>query len=144
VSTQLLVTLALAVGAPALKPGPTAPAAPTLVGEWAVASWVADGQPEPCAGRTLTFVAGGAFVAHQDGEHQGAGTYTCDPKKGPAEVDMAEDGLDGPRKGIWKLDGDTLTLCVCGDLKGGRPPAFAAPQGSDCVLLTLKRVNRKD
>jgi uncharacterized protein (TIGR03067 family) len=144
VSTQLLVGLALVVGAPALKPAAKAPAPPTLVGGWAVESWIMDGQAEPCAGQTLTFVVGGAFVAQRDGEHQGAGTYKYDPKADPAEVDMVEDGVEGATKGIWKLDGDTLTLCVSGDPKRGRPSAFAAPAGSDCILVTLKRVPKKE
>ena len=143
-STQLLVGLALTIGAPALKPAPKAPEPPSLVGEWAVESWVADGQPEPCAGRTLTFVKDGAFVAQDNGEHMGAGTYTCDPKADPATVDMDEDGVTTPCKGIWKLERDTLTLCVSGDAKAGRPTAFAAPAGSERVLVTLKRVPKKE
>ena len=142
-STQFLVGLALAVGAPALKPAPKAPEPPSLVGEWTVESWLMDGEPEPCAGRTLTFVAAGAFVAEQDGEYQGSGTYKCDPTADPGEVDMAEDGMEGPYRGIWKLEGDTLTLCVSGDAKAGRPTAFAAPAGSERILVTLKRVPKK-
>ena len=137
--TPVLVVLALAVGAPGPKPAAKDPVPPSLVGEWTVESWVLDGQPEPCAGRTLTFVKAGAFVAQENGEHQGAGSYKCDPKTDPAEVDMAEDGMEGPYKGIWKVDGDTLTLCVRGDPKGARPTAFAAPPGSECILVTLKR-----
>ena len=142
-STQLLVGLALVVGAPALKPTPKVPDPPSLVGEWVVESWIADGEPEPCAGRTVTFSKGGAFVAHENGEHLGAGTFTCDPKSDPAEVDMAEGGSPDPGKGIWKLEGDTLTLCMPADPKEPRPTAFAAPPGSERILVTFKRVSRK-
>ena len=143
-STQMIVGLAVVIGAPALPPAAKAPAPPSLVGDWAVETWTMDGKPEPSEARTLTFAADGAFVARENGEHQGAGTYTCDPKKEPAEFDMAEIGIESPHKGIWRVEGDTLTLCVRGDPKLGRPTAFGAPPGSECVLVTLKRVPKKD
>lgn len=141
-STHLLVGLTLVVGAPAPRPTPPAPAPPSLVGEWKFEVVISDGQAEPMPGHALVFAADGTFLARQDGQHEGAGTYTCDPKSDPPEVDLLEQGSMGPLKGVWRLEGDTLTLCLSGDPKGRRPSAFAAPAGTDWVLVRLVRVER--
>lgn len=141
-STHLLLALALAlpVGAPALKPAPKAPARNPLVGEWAFQALVADGEAEPNPGCTLTFAADGYFVAQQDGRHEGSGRYTSDPSTDPPQVDMDQEATEGTLKGVWRLEGDTLTICLSEDSRRGRPSAFAAPAGSGYLLATFKRV----
>jgi uncharacterized protein (TIGR03067 family) len=136
------VGLALVAAAPAPK-APPAPAPPALAREWAVESKVADGQPEECSGLVLAFAADGTFVARDDTGPQGAGTYRADPTAEPPAVDLDEAGTGVTVPGIWRVDGDTLTLCVRQDPRRGRPTAFAAPPGSDCVLVTLKRTKKE-
>ena len=142
-STQLIVGLALVVGAPALKPAPTTPARSSLVGEWEFVAEVEGGEPEPSPpGQRLAFAADGTFVALEDGGCEGAGTYETDPKADLPALDLNQHGAAGTLRGIWKVEGDTLTLCVVQDAKGPRPSAFVAPPGSDWVLVVLKRVKR--
>jgi uncharacterized protein (TIGR03067 family) len=143
VSTQFVLGLALVVGAPALKPSAKAPAPPSLVGEWAFAAVIEGGEPEPSPpGQSLTFLADGTFVAQEDGQCQETGTYTTDPKADLPALDLVEHAAGGTLRGVWKVQGDTLTLCVTRDPKGGRPSAFASPVGSDWVLVALKRVKK--
>jgi len=143
VTTSMLVGLALVVGAPAKKDAPPKDP-PTLVGEWVGESGMRGGKPEnPPAGTTLTFMADGKVRFKEGGDRKAEeGTYKADSKKSPAEIDITPP--DGPKGetilGIYKIEGDTLTLCFA--MGGERPKEFAAPAGSEVMLVTCKRVKK--
>jgi uncharacterized protein (TIGR03067 family) len=104
---------------------------------------VEGGEPEPSPpGQRLAFAADGTFVALEDGGCQGAGTFETDPTAGLPALDMNQHGAVGTLTGIWKVEGDTLTICVTRDAKGGRPAAFVAAPGSDWALVVLRRVKK--
>jgi len=133
--------MALAVGAPAKD-------APAIVGEWAGEKAVAGGKerPVPKGGISFTFTADGKLII-REGEREKAdtGTYKADPKKDPAELDIIppEDKKEPTVQGIYKVDGDTLTLCFGrGKVGAARPSKFEAPEGSDVIVITLKRVKK--
>jgi uncharacterized protein (TIGR03067 family) len=44
-------------------------------------------------------------------------------------------------RGIYKLDGDTLTICRAQRAEKDRPTEFAAPAGSGLILVVWKRAN---
>jgi uncharacterized protein (TIGR03067 family) len=141
---SLLVGLAVTVGAQDKKE-PAAKDAP-IVGEWVGEKAVAGGkeQPVPPGGITFTFAADGKLtVAEGKKERPDTGTYKTDPKKDPAEIDIIppEDKKEPTVQGIYKVDGDTLTLCF-GRGKGGRPTKFEAPEGSDVIVITLKKAKK--
>ena len=57
------------------------------------------------------------------------------------------DVSDGPKgkphqKGIYKVDGDTLTSVAWRRTGRTRPTAFESPAGSKAVLITLMRVKK--
>lgn len=72
-----------------------------------------------------------------------AGTFRVDAGAQPATIDFqhtkgAFKGKDW--KGIYTLDGDTLTVCDnAPDPTKGRPAAFEAKAGSGHVLITFTR-----
>jgi len=72
-------------------------------------------------------------------------TYSIDPTKNPPQIDMI--GTEGELKGkaalgIFKLDGDLLTICYVMPGKE-RPTAFASQPQSGAFLVAWKRSAKK-
>lgn len=70
------------------------------------------------------------------------GALKLDEAKSPKHIDLTT-RKDGPFKGrnlagIYKLDGDTVILCLNSD-KPERPAKFEAPAKTPLMLLTFKR-----
>lgn len=75
-------------------------------------------------------------------ESEDKGTYKLDAARKPKEVDIK--GTEGPNKGktvlgIYKLDGDTMTVCYDLSGKGTRPTEFKTTPGTQLFLATYKR-----
>jgi uncharacterized protein (TIGR03067 family) len=90
-----------------------------------------------------TTIADGKMDILTDGKPDQV-SFTLDPTKSPKGIDTV--ALGGSRKGkvtlgIYKLEGDRLTMCV--RLKGeGRPTEFATKQGSGDMLMVFERVKK--
>jgi uncharacterized protein (TIGR03067 family) len=143
---SLLVGLAVVVGAPKGKELPKKEA--TLVGEWVGEKALAGGKelPVPEGGITFTFTADGGLTVKEGNRAKPEGaSYKADPKKDPAEIDIIPppDKKEPLLQGIYKLDGDTLTLCFSRGGPGGeRPKKFESPEGSEVIVMTLKRAKK--
>jgi uncharacterized protein (TIGR03067 family) len=71
-----------------------------------------------------------------------AADLKLDPSKDPKAVDLSY--TEGPSagrtvKGIYKLEGDKLTICRALKQDGKRPTEFSAPAGSGKMLFEFKR-----
>lgn len=135
--TPLLV-LALTVAAPAAKDPPKKDV-PSLVGKWTAESTIKGGRPDDNpSDATMEFTADGNVVLKDRGNGI-TGTYTTDPKKDPAELDLTLEGggMSIHMPAIFKVEKDTLTVCLV--FMGDRPRKFESPEGSMTVLVTLKR-----
>jgi uncharacterized protein (TIGR03067 family) len=141
---SLLIGLAVVVAAPAPKEAPKKEA--TIVGEWIGEKAVSGGKemPVPPGGISFGFHADGTLTIKEGGRTDGkTGSYKVDPKKNPAEIDLIPpaDKKDDTILGIYKLEGDTLTLCFQkGDPE--RPTKFESPEGERTVVITMKRVKK--
>ena len=85
-----LLILAVVVAAPAKKDPPAKEPA-SLVGDWVGETTVAAGmvKPAPEGGITFTFTADGKLIVREGNRDKPEdGTYTADPKKKPAEIDL--------------------------------------------------------
>jgi uncharacterized protein (TIGR03067 family) len=142
--TPVLLAVAVGLSAPAAKDPPKKDP-PTIVGEWAGEKAEAGGMPlpVPAGGITMEFTADGKVVIREGAKPPETGGYTADPKKTPAEIDLTPSakGKDITLVGIYKVEGDTLTLCL--GIAGKRPDKFESPAGADCMLMTLKRAKPK-
>jgi uncharacterized protein (TIGR03067 family) len=147
----LLLAPVAAFAAPAPKPRPAPPS--PVQGEWAAERTVLGGKDVSRAVGSFryTFVADGEWLYASPGPGGPARhTYTvspaADPKAG-GTIDLVADP-DGPTRrtllGLYRLDGDTLTLCYPNGPKAPRPTGFESPVGSDIFLVTLKRVVKRD
>jgi uncharacterized protein (TIGR03067 family) len=132
------IGLVLACGQPAVA------AETELQGTWTATKAESEGKAaDDVIGHRLS-VSGNDFrIQSKDGKPLYAGTVRVDPSAKPAAVDFEhrEGVLDGKAwKGIYALDGDTLTICDnAPDLEKGRPAAFEAKSGAGYILITFKR-----
>ena len=64
--------------------------------------------------------------------------FKVDSTKSPKTIDVTpkKEG-EKTHAGIYKLDGDTLTICINHDET--RPTKFESPEGTQTMLLVLKR-----
>ena len=93
-------------------------------------------------GHRLSFTGARFRIQSRDGKPLYAGTFRVDPSAKPAAIDFehAEGDLRGKAwKGIYGLDGDTLTICDnAANPDERRPAAFEARSGSGYVLITFE------
>jgi uncharacterized protein (TIGR03067 family) len=115
-------------------------------GEWEVTSYVRDGKDaSPEIRASIRRVVEGDHVVWKRNGQSFAGTrFEVDPSKSPATIDLIPDG--GPQKdkhilGIYRLEGEILTICVA-DVDQPRPLTFDAEPGSKKTLQKLHRVKR--
>jgi uncharacterized protein (TIGR03067 family) len=67
-----------------------------------------------------------------------------DPTKDPKWVDLSSARLgDQALKGIYLLDGDTLTICYAYDPELARPTEFKTTPGVRAYMYVLKRVKKE-
>jgi uncharacterized protein (TIGR03067 family) len=139
----LILASALLLGAPAPKDGRTPTDPPS--GEWEVlkreddGSVIYDNKDRP-TDRTMRLEASKLVLVFRGKfpREQRAAYY----KNGEAfEIDLSPDDPPSVTRGIWKLDGDTLLICL-GVPGGNRPTDFTAPGGSKRTLWTLKRKDK--
>jgi uncharacterized protein (TIGR03067 family) len=134
-----MLILAVVLAAPGPKEAPKK--GPAYVGEWVTETITLGGQQIPVPAMTVRIAADGTMERRgPDGKAVVTGTFTVDLKPDPPYLDITV--LDDKKvgrvaKGIFKIDGDQLTLCTSQD--DSRPTAFASPAGSHTVLMVLKR-----
>jgi uncharacterized protein (TIGR03067 family) len=136
-------------------PGPRdKPPEPSVVGEWVAerTTFAGGDRPLPKEPVRYVFAADGTWATYR-GDRKSPGqnrTYSVDPATSPAAIDLGFDEIDADRdppsqrqvvRGIYKVDGDRLTLCLA--LAGrGRPTAFESAADKPTTLWVFKRLKK--
>ncbi|SRR6266545_6352284 len=138
------VSLALFLGTAATADDKSDAELKALVGIWKVEKAELGGKDITEVLQVLKFeiLAGGKYTA-EHGDNKDEGTFTVDPSKKPKQ--MVVKGMSGPSKGkiikaIYKLDGDTLTICYDFNAdKSEYPQKFESKPDTKLLLTTYKR-----
>jgi uncharacterized protein (TIGR03067 family) len=117
---------------------------PSIVGEWDGEKSVRGGmeRPIPDGGVKVTFTTDGKMLFKEGNKDQETGSYKLDATKSPGEIDITPPKEDGTLIGIFKIDGDTLTICLADKGSSDRPTKFESLAGTNVMLVTLKRVKK--
>ncbi len=112
-------------------------------GSWAVVAMIRDDQATPAdiLASIRREVDRDHIVWTRDGKNFAGTRFEVDPTTSPPTIDLIPDGGKDRDKrilGIYRLDGDMLTICVA-DAGQPRPTAFEAKAGSKQTLQSFKR-----
>ncbi|MCI0683626.1 MAG: TIGR03067 domain-containing protein [Gemmataceae bacterium] len=109
-----------------------------LKGLWKFESFeTQQGKKDDFADATLKFSTDGKIEFSKGGEQKKA-TYKINPAGKPKEIDLKPEDKDHAMQGIYRIEKDTLTICVCEGQNVARPTEFEAKDKN--VLVILKRV----
>jgi uncharacterized protein (TIGR03067 family) len=142
------MALGVVLSTAALGGDETAPAkgdAEALRGVWALTSRSVGGievPNDPTSGPMLTAFAGDFYLQRQGESIVEEGTYTVDPGKSPATIDLQiKKGPEAGKRqlGIYEADGDSLRLCLAPPGVKRRPKDFEPRNGSSALLVVCRR-----
>jgi uncharacterized protein (TIGR03067 family) len=111
-----------------------------LQGNWAIASVQSEGKPDRKEKEApgVTMVVKGDQLTIKEPKREETVTFVLDAKKKPREITLKVKGEKGI-PGIYKIEGETFTICFS---KGGtdpRPKQFTTKPGSTHTLIVFKR-----
>ncbi|HEY1186229.1 MAG TPA: TIGR03067 domain-containing protein [Gemmata sp.] len=130
--------------APGAPGGAVAPA--SLEGGWKIVVMESAGEKNMIpAGKATNKIRATAtqLIATTAGGKDDPLNYKLDPSKTPHEIDLTETDEKGKRLalyGIYKLEGDTLTICVVeSENPADRPKEFKTSKESKARIMVLKK-----
>jgi uncharacterized protein (TIGR03067 family) len=110
-----------------------------MEGTWVLTSMTFEGKAPPPEGlaKVRLEVRDGRFTFRHGPSHFAAEVTDFEPLAEPRAIDLTRERDKQTLPGIYKLEGDTLTLCTAS--RGGRPADFSAGPGSPNLLRVYRR-----
>jgi len=133
-----IIAGSLAIAAPGLK-DPPKPKAP--VGRFTIDRWEVDGVVvnRPDLASYVMRHEATSVTLELNGRDVKSETVTFSEAGGVGQADFRSEDGSPAKKAIWKLEGDTLTICES-EAGGERPTDFSSGHGSKRTLWVLKRI----
>jgi uncharacterized protein (TIGR03067 family) len=149
IAVALLTVTLGAVAAPDKEKKDDKDGVKKMEGEWKVTAWEQGGNSLPAeALEGSTWTVRGDKYTFVMGPNTEEGTFKLDPAKKPATIDLdiATGNCKGNAQvGIYKVDGDTITICLNRPGATGRPTEFKSTEDGDTfIVATLKRKKKDD
>ena len=140
-----VLVLSVSVSAPQLKD--KTPKEPPIVGEWVRVGHTQAGQavgPDREEHHQVFTADGEWDYWYGERKTPQQWSFATDTRQSPATVDIYRErpGANGWR-GIYKIDGDTLTLCLVNS-PAERPKTFESSADQPTTVWIFKRVKSKD
>lgn len=112
-----------------------------IQGVWIAESGINDGKPIPVEqiGIQRAVFDGDRLSVEMPRGLKGEGHYQLVESASPKQIGIFVSGENKGARGIYKLEGDKLTLCTDLEPGGDLPKDFAAPAGSTFDLIVLRR-----
>ena len=115
-----------------------------LQGAWIAKSMEVNGAPAPAkAVERVQFTFEGdklSIKGNFSDERVDECTYKVDGEKSPKHLDISHPKETKPIVGIYKVNGDTLTVCLRhASSNEGRPNEFVSKADSNLVLITFEK-----
>jgi uncharacterized protein (TIGR03067 family) len=133
-----LVMMLLCLRAPAAEQDQNKKDLDAMQGTWSIQKWLLQGASAPAGaiGGSMT-IKGDQLIAM--GGSDNPATLKLDSAKDPAAIDFI-DKRSSTDRGIYNLDGDTLTFCMALSGSGkDRPTVFESTKDNGYMLIVLKR-----
>lgn len=116
-----------------------------LQGTWVATEVISSGTPLPkeLLKEFQVEFSGPRFKLSPFRDQQGqpiAFRFELDATSNLRAIDLVKSDDDEPMRGLYRLDGDSLTLCVPATSGLDRPSELAAPAASGLMLIDLQRV----
>jgi uncharacterized protein (TIGR03067 family) len=141
----LAVTVAVVLLAGIARPAPALKeSVPPLLGRWECTSLTVGGvaqAPDKCV---WEFVVGGKLWRHYGDPPPAQHRYTTDPAKSPALLDWTDRDGEDTIEAIYKVEGNTLSVCFSNLAGDSRPDRFESPAKSNLRLLTFRRIRPEE
>jgi uncharacterized protein (TIGR03067 family) len=116
---------------------------PRLEGTYTLIASELKGNREHEAERAKIYTFSGNHMIPPNGKQDDALTVSCDPSKSPCEIDFSKKESNGKIDtihGIYKIEDDTLTLCLRkSDNSADRPREFKTTSDSKDMLWVMKK-----
>ncbi|HUG18350.1 MAG TPA: protein kinase, partial [Planctomycetaceae bacterium] len=112
-----------------------------IQGTWIAESGMRNGQPVPPEeiGLQRAVFKGDRLQVVMPREIEGDGHFQLTETTSPKQIGVFVAGENKGMRGIYKLEGDRLTLCMNLDPAGAFPATFAAPEGTEFDLIVMRQ-----